>query len=178
MIIGAGGASKSISLLFGEQGNHLKIINRTAEKAERLAEEIIEKTGNHNVFGGGFESGWDDLKNADVIIQTTELGMGKYEDVSVFDALPLLKRNMAEGKTKNEYIQECLSGKTVFDIVYTPKETKFLREAKAAANVTTLNGVMMLVFQGALAFEIWTGEKPDIDVMKEAVLNALLEKER
>ncbi|MDR0768096.1 MAG: shikimate dehydrogenase [Methanosarcinales archaeon] len=172
LIIGAGGASKSISLFFAEYGNHLKIINRTAEKAERLAEEIVEKTGNPNVFGSGFESGWEDLKNADVIIQTTELGMGKYKDVSVFDEFPLEKE-----ETKTKLIRECLSGKTVFDIVYNPGETKFLREAKTAANVTTLNGVMMLVFQGALAFEIWTGKKPDAGVMKEAVLNALLERE-
>ncbi|WP_316556956.1 shikimate dehydrogenase [Methanimicrococcus hongohii] len=181
LIIGAGGASKSISLYFGEAGNSLKIINRTAEKAQRLAEEIAEKTGNVNVFGGGFESGWDDLKEADVIIQTTELGMGKYEDVSVFDQLSLGKdetNNKTKDEMKDELIRECLENKTVFDIVYNPEETKFLREAKAAANVRALNGMMMLVFQGALSFEIWTGKKPDANVMKEAVLEALRSKSR
>lgn len=172
LIIGAGGASKSISLFFSERGNPVKIINRTAEKAQSLAAEIGEKTGNRNVSGGGFESGWNDLKEADAIIQTTELGMGKYEDVSVYDKLP-----PEEGKTKEEMIQTSLKGgKTVLDVVYNPEETKFLKETKNAADAKTLNGVMMLVYQGALAFEIWTGKKPDVNVMKEAVWEALLTK--
>ncbi len=172
LVIGAGGASKSISLFFGECGNPVKIINRTAQKAYSLAEEIREKTGNPNVSGSGFESGWNDLKNADVIIQTTELGMGKYTDVSIYDNLPLEK-----GKNKDEMIQECLKGgKTVFDAVYNPEETKFLKESRADSDTKTLNGVMMLVYQGALAFEIWTGKKPDVNVMKEAVLEALSQK--
>ena len=137
-----------------------------------MAEEISEKTGNQNVLGSGFESGWSDLRKADIIIQTTELGMGKYKDVSVYDELSL-----EEGKTKDEMIQECLKGgKTVFDVVYNPEETKFLKESTAVADVKTLNGVMMLVYQGALAFEIWTGKKPDTNVMKKAVLEALSQK--
>ncbi|MDR2945026.1 MAG: shikimate dehydrogenase [Methanosarcinales archaeon] len=169
LIIGAGGASKSISLFFAKRGNPVKIINRTDEKSKKLAEEISEKTGNRNVFGGGFETGWADLKKADMIIQTTELGMGKYENVSVYDRLPLEK-----GKKKEEMIRDCLrGGKTVFDVVYNPEETKFLKESKISEDVKTLNGVMMLVCQGALAFEIWTGKKPDISVMKEAVTEAL-----
>ena len=167
LIIGAGGASKSISLLFGERRNEVKIINRTAEKAERLAEEIAEKTNNLKISGSGFENAWKDLENADIIIQTTELGMGKYENVSLFDLLPL--ENNVE---KEEMIQKYLSKKTAFDIVYTPSETKFLKEAREGG-AKTINGVMMLVFQGALAFEIWTGKKPDADVMKAAVLNGL-----
>ncbi|MDV0444617.1 Shikimate dehydrogenase (NADP(+)) [Methanimicrococcus sp. At1] len=171
LIVGAGGASKSISLFFAERGNSVKIINRTAEKAQRLADEIAEKTGNSNVSGSGFESGWNDLKEADIIIQTTELGMGKYEDVSLFDKLPLLKTEQ-----KEEMIRSCVSKKTVFDIVYNPEETTFLKESKAAG-AETMNGMMMLVFQGALAFEIWTGKKPDIGVMRKAVSDALLKKD-
>ncbi|MDL2261483.1 shikimate dehydrogenase [Methanimicrococcus sp. OttesenSCG-928-J09] len=167
LIIGAGGASKSISLLFGERGNELKIINRTDEKAARLAAEIIEKTGNRNISGGGFESAREDLKAADIIIQTTELGMGKYEGVSLFDELSISSSEIREIMNEKQ---------TVFDIVYNPSETKFLEEAKTAG-AKTINGMMMLVFQGALAFEIWMGKKPDEKVMKDAVLNALAGKE-
>ncbi|MCL2142494.1 MAG: shikimate dehydrogenase [Methanimicrococcus sp.] len=171
LIIGAGGASRSISFLFGEQGNFLKIINRTAEKAESLAAEITKKTGNKKVFGSGFQTAWNDVKEADIIIQTTEIGMGKYENVSVFDLWDVPK-NAAENakKTKNECLQNYLRKETVvFDIVYRPMETKFLREARLNG-CHTINGVMMLVFQGAFAFEIWTKEKPNIDMMKETVL--------
>jgi shikimate dehydrogenase len=172
LIIGAGGASRSISFLFGEQGNVLKIINRTAKKAESLAAEIIEKTGNKKAFGSGFQTVWDDINEADIIVQTTELGMGKYENVSVFDLFDLPKN-----KTKEQCIQSCLRKETVvFDIVYNPRETKFLKDAHLNG-CKTINGVMMLVFQGALAFEIWTQEKPNIDVMKKAVLSNLQKKE-
>ena len=172
LIIGAGGAARSISFLFGERQNPLKIINRTAEKAEKLAIEIREKTGNQNVSGTGFSTAWDDLKKADIIIQTTDLGMGKYESVSFFDQLSL-KTDDGKEKQKKEMISNHLKPTAfVFDIVYNPQETKFLKEAREAG-VQTMNGMMMLVFQGALAFEIWTGKKPDIDVMANAVLKKL-----
>ena len=175
LIIGAGGAARSISFLFGELGNTVRIINRTAEKAERLAAEIAKKTENRNVSGGDFSTGWEDSAQADIIIQTTELGMGKYEDVSFFDQL-----ERPAGKTKDEMIQARLKDKVVaFDIVYNPWETKFLNDVKKAekAGAKTLNGVMMLVYQGALAFEIWTGQKPDVAVMEKAVLKGLERKE-
>lgn len=172
LIIGAGGASKSISLLFAERGNPVRIINRTPEKAQRLAEEISQKTENRHISGGGLDTALKDLETADIIIQTTELGMGKYENVSFLDLLMPETEPGAEEK-----IFKALSGgKTAFDIVYTPAETKFLKQAKTAG-ATTLNGMMMLVFQGALSFEIWTGKKPDINVMKKAVENAFLKKE-
>ena len=177
LIIGAGGAARSISFLFGERQNCLRIINRTAEKATKLAAEIIEKTGNQNVSGSGFRAAWDDLEKADIIIQTTELGMGKYENVSFFDQLKTElddeKENVKNENQKKEMISKCLKPETfVFDIVYNPQETKFLKESREAG-AKTMNGMMMLVFQGALAFEIWTGRKPDIDVMKNTVLREL-----
>jgi shikimate dehydrogenase len=58
---------------------------------------------------------------------------------------------------------------TVFDIVYNPLETTLLNEAKKAG-AKAVTGEMMLVYQGAEAFKIWTGIEPPIDVMKKAVL--------
>ena len=173
LVIGAGGASRAVSFLFGERGNALKIINRTAEKAENLAAEIAKKTGGKKITGGGFQTAWEDVKEADIVIQTTELGMGKYENVSVFDQWGLPKSEADGIRTKEECLQHYLRKETIFfDIVYRPKETKFLKEARLSG-CQTINGVMMLVFQGAFAFEIWTGEKPNIDVMKKAVLSGL-----
>ncbi|MDV0446843.1 Shikimate dehydrogenase (NADP(+)) [Methanosarcinaceae archaeon Ag5] len=169
LVIGAGGASRSISFLFGQRQNPLKIINRTAEKAEKLAAEISGKTGN-NVSAGGFSNLLDDVEWADIIIQTTELGMGKYESVSVFDQTESVD---SDENLRNNLLKKYLTPNTVvFDIVYNPKETKFLKEARTAG-AKTINGTMMLVYQGALAFELWTGQKPDVSVMKDAVLKAL-----
>ena len=64
----------------------------------------------------------------------------------------------------------------VYDIIYTPGCTRFLREAKARGHRVT-NGVAMLVGQGAEALSLWTGVQPDESVMEQALLAALSEKE-
>ena len=61
---------------------------------------------------------------------------------------------------------------TVFDIVYNPLETRLLREAKAAG-AKTVSGILMLVYQGAEAFRLWTGIEPPVELMKKTVLEAL-----
>ncbi|WNY27692.1 shikimate dehydrogenase [Methanolapillus ohkumae] len=173
LVIGAGGASRSLSFLFSKIASELKIINRTAERAEKLAADIFshlpEDLQNKKISGGGFADILNDISNADIILQTTELGMGVYESFSVFDQIP----NFCSGEERAVLLKKYLtSDKVVFDIVYHPKETKFLKESRAAG-AKTINGMMMLVFQGALAFEIWTGQKSDISVMRQAVLEAL-----
>jgi len=60
-----------------------------------------------------------------------------------------------------------------FDAVYNPKESKFLKDAKIS-KATIINGLDMLVFQGAISFEIWTDKEAPIDIMKEACLNKLM----
>ena len=59
----------------------------------------------------------------------------------------------------------------VMDLIYNPEETVLLREAKKQG-AKTINGLGMLVYQGAISFEIWTGVKPNIDVMKKAICNS------
>jgi len=63
---------------------------------------------------------------------------------------------------------------TVFDIVYSPLETRLLREAREAG-AHILGGLEMLVHQGAASFEIWTGRKAPIEVMRNAALDSLKE---
>jgi shikimate dehydrogenase len=60
----------------------------------------------------------------------------------------------------------------VFDIVYNPLNTRLLQEAKKAG-AKTIDGVMMLVYQGAEAFKIWTGKTPPVEVMEKAVRERL-----
>ena len=62
----------------------------------------------------------------------------------------------------------------VYDIIYTPGQTKFLRQAAENGN-PTLNGEGMLAGQGAAAFALWTGQPADINVMKAALRQALAE---
>lgn len=69
-------------------------------------------------------------------------------------------------------LQQMRPGTVVSDIIYNPLETKWLKEAKARG-ARVQNGVGMLVYQGALAFEKWTGQWPDVNRMKQLVINQL-----
>ena len=62
----------------------------------------------------------------------------------------------------------------VYDIVYNPLNTELIKTAKKY-NIKTIQGLDMLIYQGAKAFEIWTGKKPDILKMKIAALEAMVE---
>lgn len=54
----------------------------------------------------------------------------------------------------------------VFDVIYNPKETKFLKDAREAGCKTS-NGMYMLLYQGAASFELWTGKKMPVEIIKE-----------
>jgi shikimate dehydrogenase len=99
------------------------------------------------------------LASADILVNTTPLGM-----TPKTEEMPPVDWNRVQ---KDAF---------VYDIIYTPGCTRFLREAKAHGHRVT-NGVAMLVGQGAEALSLWTGVQPDESVMEQALLAALSEKE-
>jgi shikimate dehydrogenase len=149
VLIGAGGAARAIAYTLAGEGAEISIANRNLLRGEELAESI-----------GGSAFGLKDLKmlipGADVVINATSVGM-KEGDPRLFPG-HLLKR-----------------GQVVFDIIYT-RETELLKDATAAGAVA-LDGVMMLVYQGAISLQIWTGREAPISVMERAVRASLRERE-
>ena len=97
------------------------------------------------------------VPQVDVIINATSVGM-KVGDPRLFDG---------------NLLHDC---QVVFDIVYN-RETEMLKDA-AKAGAVAIDGVMMLVYQGAKALEIWTGQKAPIGVMEKAVREGLKARER
>lgn len=148
LILGAGGASRAIAFTFAEAGAKVSIANRTPARAMRLAAEV----GNVNGFGLDILDRC--LDDTDIIINTTTVGMEPKINDTLVNA------------------EQMHSDLAVFDVVYNPLKTKLLQEAEKAG-ATPITGIMMLVYQGAEAFRIWTGVKPPIDVMKKAVMEAL-----
>ena len=98
------------------------------------------------------------LEKADIVVNATSVGMSPNIDETPIPA-KLLK-----------------PGLIVFDIVYNPIKTRLLREAEAAG-AETIGGLDMLVWQGVLAFEKWTGLKAPVKVMKEEAIKGLQEHE-
>ena len=155
LLLGAGGAAKAIAFSLAKEVGELVVLNRGTGKAKELAERLTGTLGK-TVVGCALSPDViaENLQDSDVLINATSVGMSPDANQSVVP--PQLLR----------------SGLTVMDIVYNPVETKLARDAKAAgANV--VSGVEMLIYQGALSFEIWTGRSAPIEVMRKAALKKL-----
>ena len=157
VILGAGGASRAISFILAERDAYLVILNRLLELdwAEELAQRVSK------VFAKEVKALELNEKNlemvlegADILINATSVGMSPDVDETPVPAR-LLKPALI-----------------VFDIVYNPIQTRLLKEAEAAG-AQTIGGLDMLVWQGAIAFEKWTGRKAPLDLMRREVIKAL-----
>lgn len=151
LLLGAGGAARAIAFALAEEGAGITIANRTFERAEALSKEV-SKVG--KAEAAGFEELVNLIQKSDILINTTSVGM-----------FP----RMSETLVTSDMMHSKL---VVFDIVYNPADTLLLREARKAG-AKTIDGVMMLVYQGAEAFRIWTGVATPIDVMEKAVREKL-----
>jgi shikimate dehydrogenase len=148
VILGAGGAARAIAYILSGKGARLTILNRQQELdwAENIARLIFDEY-HREVKVFELNNITDVLPGADLLINATSVGMSPLDNVSPVPA-GLLDKIPA-----------------VFDIVYNPLKTKLLQEA-AAAGAKTIGGVDMLAWQGALAFEKWTGKKAPLDLMR------------
>lgn len=159
VILGAGGASRAISFALANTRVAPVILNRASglERAKQLAATVSKTTGTETIaleLNRGNLT--DALKKADILVNSTSVGMSPDTENSLVPA-ELLRPDLV-----------------VYDIVYNPVKTRLLREAEAAG-AATVSGVDMLVWQGAVAFELWTGKKPPVDIMKKVVMKHLSE---
>ena len=155
VILGAGGASRAISFILAREGADLLILNRTLDKAKECAARVSRTFGKKvKVLKLSKENLAKTLSWADILVNATSVGMSP---------------NVGETLVTSDLIE---SGLIVFDIVYNPLKTKLQREAEYAGS-ETIGGLDMLVWQGALAFERWTGRKAPVEVMREEAIKAL-----
>jgi len=155
LLLGAGGAGKAIAFHAAREIEELVILNRTPEKAKKLA-EVLRKEFNNKINGNAFstEIMKQELRDTDILVNATSVGM--HPDVNQSLVSPsLLKPDLY-----------------VMDIIYNPLETKLAKDAKAVG-AKVVSGIEMLVYQGAASFEIWTNHPAPVKVMKQAVLNKL-----
>jgi shikimate dehydrogenase len=150
LVLGAGGSARAVVYALAQAKGDIHLLARRTGQAEQLAAD----------FSSVAEVKVDNLAalaaraaqlEAPLIINCTPLGMTPDSGRSVWpDALPLP------------------DGATVYDLVYNPLNTRLMGQAEAAGCQAS-NGLGMLVQQGALAFELWTGKKPDVAVMEAAL---------
>lgn len=156
VVLGAGGSAKAIVYALAERGASVTVFNRTRLRAEALAEMVNCLVKPDAVKVGrldGEELAWA-VGGAGILVNTTSIGMYPNSE-GVPCPVDLLH-----------------AGLLVYDIVYNPLETELLKAAKRAG-AKTLSGIKMLVHQGAIAFERWTGVEPPLDIMEKELLRNL-----
>lgn len=156
VVAGAGGASRAISFYVAKYGaESLTILNRNESKAESLAGDVSDSGLIGEVESDSINAIDNYMENADVLIDTTPLGMHPN-----IDDEPIVKADKMDENL------------VVFDAVYNPNETVLLKEA-IKANAKPVYGIKMLLYQGAESFKIWTGKTAPVDVMEKALKNTL-----
>jgi len=158
VVLGAGGAARAIAFILADRGADLTILNRHRETAQGLADWIM-KTFRREVkpFELNLENMKISLIKADILVNTTSVGMS-----------PNINETLVPAKLFKP-------GSVVIDIIYNPYQTLLLTEA-ADRGAKVISGLEMLVQQGAESFELWTGRKAPVDIMRKAAMKALSNK--
>ncbi|HWI56450.1 MAG TPA: shikimate dehydrogenase, partial [Bacillota bacterium] len=146
LLLGAGGAGRTAALrLAAEPVAELFLVNRTLNRAEAVAKEIRQRHPSVKVTVG-YPPGAVDL-----VLNATSLGL------KAGDPLPFEERRFSLSQAK-----------AVYDMIYRPAQTPLLQLAQAAG-CRTANGVGMLLYQGAKALEIWSGQPAPVEMMRRAL---------
>lgn len=147
LMLGAGGAARAVGYYLARESASLVIVNRTRDKAERLAADLNRLNPVVSVADHALLASPALLAEVAVVVNTTSLGLKEG------DALPLDTTHIEPRHA-------------VCDLIY--HETPLL-QAASAKGATVLNGSGMLLWQGALAFELWTGQSAPVEVMRTAL---------
>lgn len=148
LVLGAGGAARAVvAALAGLAApvRRLTIANRSVERAERLVAELVAPGVAAEIVPLAPRLVAERLAACDLLVNTTSVGLER--DETPLPDVPFPSRLV------------------VYDLIYNPLQTRLLRDA-AAAGARAINGLGMLVHQAALAFELWTGRRPPIEVMR------------
>lgn len=148
LIIGAGGAAIAIGKALSPKVDAVHFINRTQARADAAAALL---TNGHSLRWENMEQGFAE---ADLIVQAASLGL--------------------EGGSAPDWpVGRCRADAVVAEIVYRPLETRLLARARSRG-LLTVDGLGMLIHQGAHAFELWFGIRPDAVVARRRLIEALL----
>ncbi|SRR5258708_2222304 len=147
-ILGAGGAARAAIYAATSKGAKVTIYNRTVSHAEELAKEFAGKAFSlHDM---------QRIQEADIIINTTSVGLHPHENETPLDKKYILKKHI------------------VFDVVYTVHGTTRLLDEAKNQGATTISGIEMLLHQGLEQFELFTGYKAPEEAMRKVILNTIV----
>lgn len=145
VVLGAGGTARSVALALGRRAAQVVIVNRTTENAQALCQRLSDDIRSH---GGDVRVGeFSDVRHASILVNTTSVGM-----------------NSTDTPLPAEFLHSHL---VVLDAVYQPMTTMLLSDA-AQAGATTVDGLWMLIQQARRQCIHQFGEKPPVDILRDA----------
>jgi shikimate dehydrogenase len=157
LVLGAGGSARAAAWALREAGAEVSVWNRTGARARVLAKELgiaaVEATGE----GEAGAAVADGVAKPDLVVNCTAVGLGANDDP--FAALPLTADVLARARW-------------VVDLAYGERETRLVAAARSAGT-ETVDGHEVLVQQGALSFEHWTGRRAPLEIMRAAARSGL-----
>ena len=165
VLLGAGGVARAVSFALVRAGiGSLTLTDIIMDRAQGLACDIKRNLADKQVLDLEMEAInacdarlGEALSGCNLLVNCTPIGM---------------KHSDSEGKSPVEY-DRIPQGALVYDVVYNPVETELLSDARRIG-AQTLGGLCMLVYQGALAFDLWTEKAAPVDIMMSAAKKALL----
>jgi shikimate dehydrogenase len=160
VILGAGGGARAVVFgLITEGFQRVIVFNRHLHRAEGMVKHFGRSASHMELRARPWHESIieSELAKTRVLINATSIGLHADESPIPAEIIP--------------------PGLLVMDLIYNPAQTRFLREAKAAGAEATENGLVMLLHQGTAQFELWTGQPPPIDVMRERLEAALAARE-
>lgn len=153
-VIGCGGAGKAILIQAALDGAaELAVFNRSTNRGIEIVNLINEQSDCHATFYELSDEAAlkSQLANSDFLINATSVGMADLEEQSIIKDPSILPSHLV-----------------VCDIIYNPRKTRLLAQAEARG-CQIMNGVGMIIYQGAEAFKLWTGKDMPIDEVKAAL---------
>ena len=152
-VLGAGGAAHAVIMYLGNGPKNIFVFDLDKKKTAELEEHFKKYFDGKRLTIVSEREFIDKMKESDLLVNATPVGM-KESDASPIDVLLLHP------------------GLNVYDLVYNRPSTELVKRANAL-KLHAVTGIGMLLYQGAIAFEIWTGVKAPVSVMKKALKEAL-----
>lgn len=152
LLLGAGGVARAVAMLLADKGAaEIIILNRTIEKAQKIAEEINDYLGKEKIRTLAMDA-YAELPEGEryLAIQATNVGMFPHTDAAVIEDADFYKKVH-----------------TGYDLVFNPAETRFMKLTKESGG-RAYNGLKMLLYQGIIAYELWTGAKVSGELANKA----------
>jgi shikimate dehydrogenase len=151
LIMGSGGSARAVGYALVRRGAKVTICSRNEKTAQLLSHDLACLFPRYAPVVRTMDRLSDSVANADLMVNTTPLGMSPQVEASPWpDEL---------------HLPTC---KLVYDLVYNPPVTRFMERAQKEG-IAAVNGLGMLAHQAALAFEMWTGATAPIEIMKQTV---------